>query len=166
MVEFALVAPIMALILVSLVQFALIFERQIGIENAVRDAARRGATFTTETNAEAVTNSSFVWHLLTDTGGLLQANVQGYDGNNPPLKEAEVCFRDETDASGKSQVLVKVTVTYAHPLFLPLISQILDPIDGFQDSAFRAKTASEFVVQNNPDFGSSIGSNVGYPNTC
>ncbi len=136
----------MVLIFASLVQFAFIFERQIGIENAVRDAARRAATYATITDAQANVNGPSVWHLLTDAGGLLQSNVQSYDGTY--LEDAEVCYRDQNDPAGLSAVLVKVIVTYRHPLFLPLITQIIDGIDGHVDNALWVSTSSEFTVQN------------------
>jgi len=152
LVEFALVAPIMALILAGLVQFGFIFQRQIGIENAVRDDARRAATYTTDsTNAQLSSSNAQdvahrMWTLLVDTGGLLRSNVSDYDATGAQLIASSVCYRTGTDAAGKSAVYVKTSVTYAHPLFLPLITQIVDGIDGYPDSALRISTSSEFQV--------------------
>jgi len=150
LVEFALIAPIMVLIFAALVQFALIYERQIGIENAVRDGARRGATYMTPDPATAATNGPFVWNLVFGTGELMETNVQGYSGTAPPLLLARVCYRTQTDPAGIDGVMVKVETTYAHPLFLPLISQLLDPLDGSVDGALRISTWSEFQVHNDP----------------
>lgn len=143
LVEFALVAPILILIFAGLVQLALIYERQIGIENAVRDGARRAATYPTDsTNASA--NGGHIWTLVFDTGGLLQASVEGYDGNQ--LSNPQVCYRDLTDASGHNSVLVKVSMTYKHPLFMPIIGSLLDP--GESPPVLRVSTSSEFTVAN------------------
>src|SRR5438105_3550175 len=148
LVEFALVAPIMVLIFAALVQLAFVYERQIGIENAVRDAARRAATYTTTTNAPADTNGAFAWNLLVGSGGLLEANVQAYSGDPAQLKNPIVCYRTQVDSAGNNAVMVKVSMGYAHPLFLPLISQILDGFDGTIDNALRIDTSSEFEVAN------------------
>jgi len=141
----------MALILVSLVQFAFIFERQIGIENAVRDAARRGATYTTTSSAQASTNATNVLNLLETS---ILPNAQGYSYSN--LAFAKVCYSDQVDSSNLTSVKITVTVRYRHPLFLPLITQIIDGIDGAQDNAFAAQTSSEFTVQNDSSTSQSI----------
>jgi len=161
LVEFALVVPIMVLIFAALVQFAFIFERQIGIENAVRDGARRGATYQTD-STNAATNATFVWNTVFGTGGLFEKNVQGYDGTL--LQDPKVCYREDTGAAGFTIVLVKVSVTYRHPLFLPLITQIIDGIDGHVDNAFWVATSSEFTVQDDPAANASVGGTpVGFP---
>jgi len=157
LVEFALVAPIMILIFAALVQFAFIYERQIGIENAVRDGARRAATFETLDAAEAGLNGPFTWNLVFGGGGLMESNVQGYTSATPPVQSALVCYRTQTSAAGIDSVMVEVSVGYSHPLFLPLIAQLLDPIDGVSDNALRVDTRSEFQVQNDPSTPSGVG---------
>jgi Flp pilus assembly protein TadG len=162
LVEFALVVPIMILIFGALVQFAFIFERQIGIENAVRDGARRAATYETVDATDAAVNGPFTWNLVFGSGGLMLTNVQGYDGLS--THAAKVCYTNQTAANGVSSVLVSVSVGYSHPLFLPLISQLLDPLDGVIDGALRVDTRSEFVVQNDPTIPTSVvGSPLCYP---
>lgn len=141
----------MALILVSIVQFAFIFERQIGIENAVRDAARRAATFTTD-SSNAAANAATVLNLL-ETVNL--PNAEGYSYSN--LAWAKVCYATQTDLSTLTSVAVTVTVRYKHPLFLPIISQILDSVDGTPDNAFAAQTKSTFTVQNDATKNASVG---------
>ena len=154
LVEFALVTPILLLIFGALVQFAFIFERQIGIENAVRDGARRAATYETVDSIDAAVNGPFTWSLVFLSGGLMQTNVQGYDGLQ--AHDAKVCYRNQTGANGVSTVLVKVSVGYRHPLFLPLVSQLLDPLDGNSDGALNVDTSSEFQVQNDPTTATSV----------
>jgi Flp pilus assembly protein TadG len=156
LVEFALVAPVMVLIFASLVQFALIFERQIGIENAVRDGARRGATYETVDTSDADTNGPFIWNMVFGSGGLMLTNVQGYDSGAVPPQSASVCYETQPDANGVTGVFVKVSVGYSHPLFLPIISQILDPLDGTPDNALRIDTSSTFEVQNDPTVSYSV----------
>jgi Flp pilus assembly protein TadG len=158
LVEFALVVPIMVLIFAALVQLAFIYERQIGIENAVRDGARRAATYETKDATDATTDGHFVWSMVFGAGGLMLTNVQGYDGL--AAHDGQVCYRTLSSANGVSSIMVKVSVGYSHPLFLPLISQILDPFDGSIDQALRIDTNSEFQVEGDPTIATSI---VGSP---
>ena len=146
----------MLLIFAGLVQFAFIFERQIGIENAVRDGARRAATYTTVDSTQACTNGSFIWNLVFGTGGTMETNVQGYTDGTAVLNPL-VTYTTQTGAAGFKTVLVKVSVTYKHPLFLPLITQIVDGIDGTVDNALWVSTSSEFVVQNDATTDASVG---------
>ena len=148
LVEFALVAPIMVLIFAALVQFAFIFERQIGIENAVRDGARRAATYeTVDVLPDAALNGPFTWDLIWGPTGLM-SNVQGYESSKVVVPS--VCYQTNTTPAGTTGVLVRAAMGYSHPLFLPIISQILDPLDGTTDGALRIDTFSEFQVQNDP----------------
>jgi Flp pilus assembly protein TadG len=146
LVELALVVPILALVLAALVQLGLIYERQIGIENAIREAGRRVATFSTTDTIEASNNAAWTVDLLINSSGLLASNVQGYTGSD--VSDISVCYRTETDPAGANSIKVAVTVVYSHPLFLPIISQILDGVDGINDSALRITTTSDFLVQN------------------
>ena len=155
MVELALVAPILILIVASIVQFGLIFQRQIGVENAVREAARRGATLATD-SANASTNAAWTRDRLVE----LLANTQGHNPSDD--RDRKACYYtpaspNDVDASGMKQVMIKVSAGYAHPVFLPLISLILDGIDGSNDGALRVDTSSEFRVEQNVavDLGSS-----------
>ncbi len=132
----------MILILVSVVQLGVIFQRQIGLENAVREAARRGATLDT-TTANAGLNATWTLGELQT----LLANIQGHDGSQD--RGLEVCFYQPTPANdpiGNKRVVVKVDAGYAHPLFLPIVTQIMDGIDGVSDSALRGDSSSEFEV--------------------
>ena len=85
LLELALVAPLLILLLAGLVQFALIFETQIGINNAMREAARRGAALTTPDVATAQANANWT---LTELQTVL-ANAQNHDASQDTL---EVCF--------------------------------------------------------------------------
>ena len=144
LVELALITPVLLIILMGLVQFALIFERQIGIDNAIREAARRAATLETKTDAAAQANATWT---LGQVQSLLM-NVQSYEASKDLI---EVCIvtpaSNPTDASGTAQVVVRIKDAYSHPLFLPIVSLILDPIDGVTDNALLASSSTEFHVE-------------------
>ena len=148
LLEFALVAPIMVLILVGLVQMALIFQRQIGIENAIRDAARRAATFTTN-STNYTTRQTWVLNVLeTET----LPNAQGYQSGS--LAGDSACYSDQTDASGFTSVKLTLSVTYKHALFLPIISGILS---SESPPVLRVTTSSTFTVQNDATGNATVG---------
>ena len=146
LIEFALVATIMVLLLAGLAKFGLIAERQIGIQNAVREAARRGATQATATAGAAATNATWTLGQLQT----LLANAQGYEASHATVLKA--CFYtpsapDNVDPAGNSQVWVRVQATYAHPLFMPLVNVIVDPLDGSTDNALAIAASATFHVE-------------------
>ena len=143
LVELALVAPILILIVASIAQLGMIFERQIGIENAVREAARRGATLATPDAGKAGTNASWTLGQLNS----LLANTQTHDPAQD--RDLKACYATPatSDASGNRQVFVTVQAGYVHPVFLPLIALILDGIDGSNDGGLRVDTSSTFRVE-------------------
>lgn len=144
LIELALVAPIILLLLMGLVQFALIFERQIGIENAVREAARRTAALAAPDVATAQQNAT--WAL-----GQLQTLLDNSQGHQAGRDTIEVCIYtplvNSSDPSGQKQVMVRIKETYRHPVFLPIIDLIIDPIDGTTDQSLAVSTSSVFHVE-------------------
>jgi len=116
LVELALVAPILILLLVAIFQFAFVFQTQMGITNAVREAARRAA---------AVENPDETWvrtQLCADAGcttGLLPENVQGFSLARLQGGAATVAFCTYV-VSSIPQYRVTVGVVYDHPEFFPL----------------------------------------------
>jgi Flp pilus assembly protein TadG len=157
LVEFALVATILVLLLAGLSQFGLIAERQIGISNAVREAARRGATQAT-TSGNAATNATWTLGQLQT----LLSNAQDYQ--SAKVSNMQVCFYtpaspNDVDPSGATQDWVTVQLTYAHPLFLPLINVILDGIDGTSDQALQISSSATFHVE-------SSSASLGNPGSC
>jgi hypothetical protein len=173
LVEFAIVVPVLALLVTAIFQFAIIFERQIGITNAVREDARRAAALVTTDTADLVNgptgnaqaHASWAWYELwcnptTDPTDpcyghdhLLYDNVQGYDPSSDTVLAAQVCYTPSTsnDPTGNGYATVDVTFTYGHPLFMPLISGILDGIDGTPDDHFAVMTTAQFRVENQPN---------------
>jgi Flp pilus assembly protein TadG len=152
--EFALILPVLALIFLSIIQMAFIFGAQIGITNAVREAARLAAvTSPTTTVGEATANGSGVYQALIDpTTGFLKRNVFAYSsgslvtsGGGPITK---VCYESFMDSSSKPAVKVKVEAYYRHPLFIPLVGAILDGIDGTSNDGFRVGATEEMRVEN------------------
>jgi hypothetical protein len=149
MLELALVAPVIILLLMGLIQFALIYERQVGITNAVREAARRTAALSVPDVATAQLNAT--WGL-----GQLQTLLGNSQAHEASRDDIEVCILtpaspDDVDVAGHHQVVVRITERYKHPLWLPIITQILDRIDGTTDQSLLASTSATFRVEQATD---------------
>lgn len=129
LVELAFVAPVLLLLVLGIAQFGAILEAQVGITNATREAARRAST------APSLTCAWVRDELKPTSGtGLLAENVQAYqDGRS----SVSVSF-STLDSSGATPFqTVTITSAYVHPLFLPIVREIIDLIDGSTDSGFR-----------------------------
>lgn len=149
--EFAIILPILALLLLGIIQLSFIFAAQIGVTNAVREAARIAAVTPAVNSTDAATFASNVYAKLTDTtNGLLKRNVFAFNGANIVASpDTRVCYRAEAAAaSGEYTVFVKVETVYRHPLFIPLLSGLLDGIDTVSDGGLRIGTAEEMRVEN------------------
>jgi Flp pilus assembly protein TadG len=145
LVEFALVLPILLLILFGIIQMGLLFASNVGLVNAVREAARYGSlSQTTETSAAA--NGSAVDDYLRDT--LLPASVPTYRAANLIATSVTYCGY-QNPGGGDWSVRLTVSATYGHPLFLPIVSQILDGFDS-TPNALEVTSSERFRVENPP----------------
>jgi Flp pilus assembly protein TadG len=129
LVEFALVLPILMLLLLGAIQFGVIWATQVGVTNAVRDAARAASGVQPKADAatgtvDSTTESTFASWIKTNVllPGLSK-NVPFYGGTN--LQLSKVCYTSFTDAASGTSLEASVTVTYAHPIFIPLIASVL-----------------------------------------
>ncbi len=115
--EFALVAPILILLVMAIFQFAYVFQTQMGLTNAVREAARRAAAAEA---ADAATFRDWVQLELTAGDGLLAANVPGYDATRLSTNPPTVSFCSYVPVGGLVNQTITVTVSYNHPIFFPV----------------------------------------------
>jgi len=147
LVEFALVLPVLMLILMGIIQLGILFGAQIGLINGVREAARFGSLSPTLAANES-TNATAVRDHLANT--VLPGSVIGYSSSNLTSHTATYCAYSNPGSGNTYSVRLTVTAVYAHPLFIPFISVILDPIDGTTDSAYTLSTTERFRVENVP----------------
>ena len=151
-------------------QFAVILAAQIGITNAVRETARLAATTTpTTTTAEVAVNGQGVYTALADSStGLLSKNVFAYTASGlvtSGLGDTMICYRTGTDPAGDLAVIVRVDASYVHPLFIPLVSSILDGLDGnSSDGGLRIGANEEMRVENDKIF--AYGGDLSSTPTC
>jgi len=151
-VEFAFVVPVLLVIMLGIVQLGWIFTSQIGLTNSIREAARYAATNRTVSPGEASTNAAAT---VTQLNAIMPRNVNFYGAGNVSTASASYC--EYTDPKGDPSVRVRVTVQYRHPLFIPLITGILDGVDGVADNALLATAVEEMRVENTPPLASSTG---------
>jgi Flp pilus assembly protein TadG len=143
--EFAIVAIPMLLLLLGILQFGLIYNAQVGLTNAIRDAARYGSGLPATDAGSAGAAAASTYGRLT---GSLADYVNPYDVANLATG-TEVCYRRHDDGNGALSAdfpaYVSVTVAYDHPILVPLVGAIIAP-----SGAFRITVTTEIRVDN-PD---------------
>ena len=152
LLELALVVPVIVILALSIFQFAYVIESQMGLTNAVREAARRTAASTATTPTWANLEQFAQVQLCGDaafpcTGGLLEENVQGYDGDlltsDPP--DIKFCLYD---AAGIENVSIEVSVAYEHPLFFGILAFATDFVDGNTNGAWDLSASAQMRLEN------------------
>jgi Flp pilus assembly protein TadG len=151
LVEFALVLPILALFLLGILQIGVLLSTQVGITNAVREAVRNASALPVATAADAQNAANLIYSRLTGSNGLLARNGSSYSTASLEISASprtRVCYYSYTDATGNPSVMATVDVVYKHPLFIPVISSILDGFDGSNDGAYRIAVGEQIRVSN------------------
>jgi Flp pilus assembly protein TadG len=145
--EFALVAPIFFLLVFSVIQMGLIFGTQNGLVNGVREAARRAATYRINEGSFDTT----VWGSICSTieTELLQLGdriIPGYvQARLAPTVSYAWTPNPETN---EYSLVAEVSATYAHPLYVPLVSVFFDGTDGSVDGSLRLTATEQMRVEN------------------
>jgi hypothetical protein len=155
LLELALVVPILILLVMAIFQFAYVLESQMGLTNAVREAARRAAATTSDAPAWSGTGSleSFVQEQLCGDltvpcdGGLLVQNVQGFDGTKLWADPPDVTFCTYT-AAGITNYRVQADVKYKHPVFFGLLTFATDLVDGTQNGFWDLSASAQMRLEN------------------
>lgn len=155
LLELALVVPIIVILALAIFQFAYVIESQMGLTNAVREAARRTAasSATTPGWTGAGSLAEYVEEQLCGDaaapcdGGLLEENVQGYDGALLTNDHPDVCF-ELYSAAGIQNVSVEVGVTYEHPLFFGILGFATDAVDGTPNGAWDLSASAQMRLEN------------------
>jgi Flp pilus assembly protein TadG len=140
MVEFALVSPLLFLLVFGMVVTGIVVMNQIQLNNAVRDGARAAAvcgstTPTSVTSPPGSTtrlpdgttycaNSTITTYLTTlvnaTHGGVAAPTFQVTDATGTPIGAVD----DLSACAGHVGVYqVKIHATYSQPLYLPLVGQ-------------------------------------------
>jgi hypothetical protein len=152
LLELALVTPILVLLVMAIFQFAYVIQSQMGLTNAVREATRRAAATTTAGPNWAALQQWTQAELCGDLvapceGGLLAANVPGWNGNRltGDLPAVEFCWYS---AAGSNQFQIEASVQYEHPLFFGLMAFATDGIDGNPNGSWDLSAAAQMRLEN------------------
>jgi Flp pilus assembly protein TadG len=131
MAEFAIVAPIFFLLVFGVLQLGLLFGAQNGLVDGVRDTARKAATYRVdeETFADSTVFSSICSTLGTELQAELRAKMPAFNPLGPPLRyHPTIQYEWQQNPTTTEYFLVAdVTVVYDHPLFIPLVGNIINP---------------------------------------
>lgn len=150
LLELALVAPILILLIMAIFQFAYVFQTQMGLANAVREAARRAAA--AEDPTEAFVRVQLCGtDLAACNDGLLAENVQGFDGAwLKPANSVSIafCTYPVTFSSGTvANYRVKIDVHYRNPVFFPLLAYATDLLDGSDDGRWELSESADMRLE-------------------
>ena len=146
LVEFALVAPIFFLILFGIIQLGLIFGGQNYLVNTVREIARYAAPYRVIDDAGATTTCSTVVSSLTT---LLRSNGLTADPSSNRTFPT-VTYTWKQDPNLAWYVTVTVRAEYKFPLYVPIVGNFIDNMDGVQDNNIRLSAQEEMRVENDP----------------
>ena len=138
LVEFALVLPILALLLFGVIQFGIIFGGYNSLINSVREAARYGSV--------CVGGPSTCGQATADyTGTKIQAS--GFAYASAANGQVEYQSYQEPATTGQWNIRMRVSGCVKTVLFIPLIGNIINPT---LPSRFPMKSVETFRVEGNP----------------
>ena len=155
LLELALVVPILVLLFMAIFQFAYVIESQMGLTNAVREASRRAAATTTD--APVWTGGGSLQEWVVEqlcggasppcSGGLLDENVQGFDGTKVWATWPKVSFCSYS-AAGLTNYRIQVDVKYSHPVFFGPMGFATDAIDGTPNNLWDLSASAHMRLEN------------------
>lgn len=151
LVEMALILPLLLLIITGIMQFGVLLSGQIALVNGVREAARYGSVLQTASSAAVTGPQGAAQKVKDQLTTVLQAGLPSYQAAR--LTASSVCYFSYLNPNSNPptySVRITVSATYKHALFVPIIAQILDPIDGSFDDGFSLKASERFRVENVP----------------
>jgi Flp pilus assembly protein TadG len=153
LVEFALVAPIFFLIVFSIIQLGLLLGGQNSLTNAVRETARYAVPYRVVDRAGAATACQIA---LVKLQSALKANPLTAD--TATREVPSITYTWLQDPTSQWYVQITVKADYKFPLYVPLISNLLDGLDGTLDTVddnmgvnnLQISAQEEMRVENDP----------------
>jgi hypothetical protein len=143
LLELALVVPLLILLVMAIFQFAFVLESQMGLTNAVREAARRAAA--TSNPTAAWVSAELCGTNPTCDAGLLRENVQGFSPTR--LTGTPTVTFCTYDVQGIWNYRVSVSVAYRHPVFFGPIAFATDAVDGAPDGDWTLSASAQMRLE-------------------
>jgi Flp pilus assembly protein TadG len=147
LVEFALVIPIVLLLLFAIVQLGLRFAGQNTLTDAVRETARYAATYRVIDTAGAQDACDNL--VLAKLQDALRANPLTSGTATREIPHVEYTW-EGPDPNGTYYVQISVKADYKFPLYVPLVATFLDGMDGTNDNSLRLSAKEEMRIENGP----------------
>lgn len=150
LVEFSLILAPFLLIIFGIIQMGLLFSTQLGLSTAARDSARYASTLITTSSSQAATNGTSAFADLRSVR--LPQYVIAYDAANlvtTGTKPTAVSYCQYANGGSPTtwSIRVRAQVEYRQVLLLPLVSLLIDGLDGTTDSRFRLGSREEMRVE-------------------
>lgn len=143
LLELALVVPLLILLVMAIFQFAFVLESQMGLTNAVREAARRAAA--TSNPTDPWVRAELCGTNPTCDVGLLRENVQGF--NPTRLIGTPTVTFCTYDVQGTTNYRVTVSVAYRNPVFFGPIAFATDAVDGSPDGDWTLSASAQMRLE-------------------
>ena len=139
MVEFALIAPLLFILLFGIVQLGVTFGGEVGLSNAAREVARYASTAPANTSSATIT---------TQANLVLRRSIPGYNGSG--VTTVSYCWYPNPTAPVTYSWKAIISISYGHTLFIPLVGRLIDRIDGTSDNKFTTGVREEMRVESPP----------------
>lgn len=143
--EFALVAPIFFLLIFGVIQLGILFGGQNGLVAAARELTRYAAPFHV-TDLAGANNVCSDTRLTNQLSTFLKTHVVGYNAAN--TSQRSITYSSALNPNGSYYVQMQINVAYRFPLYVPLVANILDGIDGANDTAFKLSATEGMRIEN------------------
>jgi hypothetical protein len=141
--EFALVAPILFLLLFGVIQVGLIMASQNGLVNGVRDATRRAATYRVNDLTFAGGGGGICGAVSTQLSKELRTSIPAFTAAR---LHTSIHYEWETNpTSGEFFVVAHISATYDNPIYIPLVGIVLHPSD---PGTFPLNASEQMRVEN------------------
>jgi hypothetical protein len=154
LLELALITPILVLLVMAIFQFAFVIQSQMGLTNAVREAARRAAATPEAAPNWAALSTWAEGELCGDAtapcdAGLLEQNVPAFSAALLPADPTiTYCTYAIAGSSGTlTNYQINIAVQYQHPLFFGLLAFATDAIDGTPNGRWDLSAAAQMRLE-------------------
>ncbi len=150
LVEFALILTPFLLLIFGIIQMGLLFSTQLGLSTAARETARYASTLITTSSTQATTNGTSAFTDMRSSK--LPQYVIAYTDSNLVTtggtpSSVTYCQYSNGGTPTTWAIRVRARVEYRQVLLLPLVSLIIDGLDGTNDSKFRLGSREEMRVE-------------------
>lgn len=144
MAEFALIAPMGFLLILSIVVIGIVTTNFIQVTNIARDGARMAAICAGEPTGGTIPDGSGNLCTVTNLQNYMTARLTSIPASvNPTIQVCSPGCQNFATGDLPQQCnhtsLIQVTMSYAQPLYLPLVSSFFESTPGSGNRTLQAK---------------------------